>query len=480
MFSEAAERERNNEAFAIVTIIGTHGRVPRKEGRMVVFPDGRAEGTVGGGVIESEAKAAALEAIKAGKGRRLVRSQGFGEVEMYIDVPVKDRKVIIVGSGHTGKAVGGTMKSLGWNVRLLERDASVEEVKAEGVNRNTAIVIAGAAGSHLLQPLLETEAFYLGLLAAKGVKVPSDRRVHSPIGLDIGAETPEEIALAAASEILAAFNHRSARPCRDWNSDLVVVRGAGDLATGVIVRLHKAGYKVIALDIEKPTVIRRTVSLAEAAYEGSYEVEGVTGVFLKTWDDALKVLSEGKVPVIADPGMNIPGHIKPVCIVDAIIAKRNMGTKKGMAPLVIALGPGFEAGVDADVVIETKRGHRLGTIITEGTAVPNTGIPGIIAGYGKERVIHSPASGEFRGVRAIGDIVKKGETVAYVGDTPVPASLDGKLRGLLHDGLIVPAGFKIADIDPRGEEAEHLTISDKARAIAGGVLEALDGFLRKN
>ena len=478
MFSEAAEREGRNEAFALVTIIGTKGRVPRKEGRMIVLPDGSSEGTVGGGVAEQQAREAAVNALQDGKGRRVTVTTGHGEVELYIDVPVQDRRIIIVGSGHTGSALARLFRQIGWNVQVLERGAGIEEILKAGINRNTAVIIAGAAGSPLLKPLLETDAFYLGLLAAKSVEVPRDSRVHSPVGLDVGAETPEEIAVAAAAEVLAVYKGRSARPCRDWDSRLVVVRGAGDLATGVIVRLVKAGYQVISLDIPKPTVIRRTVSLAEAAYEGKYTVEGVTGVFLPDWTDALKVLKEGNVPVIADPEMHIPSYIKPVCLVDAIIAKRNLGTQKGMAPFVIALGPGFEAGKDCDAVIETKRGHRLGKIITEGFAAPNSGVPGIIAGYGRERVMHSPRGGVFEGRREIGDIVAKGDVIAYVGDTPVLASLDGRLRGLLHSGLTVPEGFKVADIDPRGEEAEFMTISDKARAIAGGVLEALDGFIQ--
>ena len=186
------------------------------------------------------------------------------------------------------------------------------------------------------------------------------------------------------------------------------------------------------------------------------------------------------VPVMVDPSLSILDILHPRVLVDATIAKRNLGTRMDMAPLVIALGPGFTAGVDCHAVIETKRGHTLGRVIYHGTAIPNSGVPGNIAGYAEERVIHSPSAGIFRGVKAIGDIVRKGDVIAYAGDVPVHATIDGKLRGLLHDGLEVPEGFKIADIDPRGEKADHTTISDKARAIAGGVLEAADRFVRLN
>ena len=182
------------------------------------------------------------------------------------------------------------------------------------------------------------------------------------------------------------------------------------------------------------------------------------------------------IPILVDPEGDAIKTLKPFCIVDAILAKKNLGTTIDMAPFVVALGPGFEAGKDVDAVIETKRGHNLGRIIRDGSAIANTGIPGIIGGYGKERVMHSECEGIFKGAVEIGKIVKKGDVIAYIDETPVLASLDGRLRGLLHDGLFVPKGFKIADIDPRGEETDHLTISDKARAIAGGVLEAIDRF----
>ncbi len=255
----------------------------------------------------------------------------------------------------------------------------------------------------------------------------------------------------------------------------VVVRGAGDLATGVILRLKRAGFSVVALETARPTVIRRTVSFAEAVYEGSCIVEDTEARLASGKEEALS-LPEDIVPVLIDP--ECLSGFSPIALVDAIIAKRNTGTGLGMAPFVVALGPGFRAGIDAHCVIETKRGHTLGRVIWEGEAIPNTGIPGNIGGYAAERVIHSPSAGIFHGVRSIGDIVSKGDTIAYAGDTEIKASISGMLRGILHDGLSVPEGFKVADIDPR-ENADCHTVSDKALAIGGGVLEAIDGFVRK-
>ena len=268
------------------------------------------------------------------------------------------------------------------------------------------------------------------------------------------------------------------RSLADADRKLIIVRGAGDLATGAIVRLHNAGYKVAALEIREPTVIRRTVAFAEAVYEGTCEVEGVKAE-RAVIDDVPSVLERGSVPVIIDPDLSILSSYRPAILVDAIIAKRNLGTDRSLAPFTIALGPGFEAGVDVDAVVETKRGHYLGRVIYSGSAIANTGIPGMIGGYAAERVIHSPVHGIFTGLRRIGDIVRKGEVIAEVSSVPVTATIDGMLRGLLHSGLEVPSGFKIADIDPRGNEADYLTISDKARAIGGGVLEAADHFLNR-
>jgi len=262
----------------------------------------------------------------------------------------------------------------------------------------------------------------------------------------------------------------------DIFDNLIVVRGAGDLATAIIIRLHKSGFRVIALDIEKPTVIRRTVSFAQAMFEKKMTVEGVTAKLCDI-DSVEDVLAEGFVPVVIDPQGEVIRRYKPTVVVDSIIAKKNLGTTKDMAPFTIALGPGFEAQKDVDCVIETARGHNLGRLIYEGSASPNTGIPGNIAGFTTERVIHSPCAGIFKATKKIGDIVRKGEVIAYVGETEVLASLDGMIRGLLHDGLYVPEHFKISDIDPRGVNADYLTCSDKARALSGSVLEAVMHYL---
>ncbi len=276
--------------------------------------------------------------------------------------------------------------------------------------------------------------------------------------------------------------------------DLIVVRGAGDLATGTIHRLKKAGFRLLVLEAEHPAAIRRQVALSEAVYAGSARVEDVEAVRMdvdlaekKNRKELLeqemeRIWKKDGVPVLVDPaGLSIAA-LRPAVVVDAILAKKNLGTTKEMAPLVIALGPGFTAGEDVDVVIETKRGHNLGRVIRSGSAVPNTGIPGIIGGYGKERVMHAQAEGILRNAASIGDIVEARAVIAEIetekGTVPVEASLSGLLRGLIRDGYPVTKGFKIADIDPRKEELRNcFTISDKARCIAGSVLEVICGEL---
>lgn len=256
--------------------------------------------------------------------------------------------------------------------------------------------------------------------------------------------------------------------------DLVLIRGAGDLASGVALRLFNSGFRIIMLETQKPSSIRRTVCFSEAVYDKEVVIEGVKGVLSKSPEDALR-LSNSCIAVLVDSNMDFLSTIKPYVIVDAILAKKNLGMKAGMAPLTIALGPGFEAGVDADYVIETARSHYLGRIISTGSATPNTGIPGNIAGFSSERVIHSTNAGVLKALKKIGDTVKKDQAIAIIDGVEQRAKISGVLRGLIRDGFIVPReGFKIADVDPREDSINYIHLSsDKAMSIAGGVLECI-------
>ncbi len=259
-------------------------------------------------------------------------------------------------------------------------------------------------------------------------------------------------------------------------SPFVIIRGAGDISTGTIHRLFRAGFEVLALEAERPSAIRRRVAFSEAVYDGAATVEGVTAVRIDGPERVGEALARGQVPLLVDPTGESIRRLRPAAVVDAILAKRNLGTSMDMAPLTVALGPGFEAGRDVRFVIETMRGHDLGRIITSGSATPNTGVPGVIGGYGAERVIHAPAAGVFRMGRDIGSVLEAGEAVGFIdtpeGPIPVQAKIAGLLRGILRDGHPVPKGFKLADVDPRLDQLKNCaTISDKARCIAGSVLE---------
>lgn len=259
---------------------------------------------------------------------------------------------------------------------------------------------------------------------------------------------------------------------------LVLIKGAGDLATGSAIRLHRAGLQVVMTDIERPTAVRRTVALCQCIYDGAATVEGVTARRAADAQEARSILAAGDIPVLIDPQAGILGQLPFDGVVDAILAKKNLNTKMSDARAVIALGPGFTAGADCHGVVETMRGHDLGRLLTEGSAIPDTGVPGVIGGYARERIIRASADGFFEPVAKIGDIVAEGDLVARVDGTPVYALMPGMVRGMLPVGLPVKKGMKAGDIDPRCELRHCFTVSDKARAIAGGVLEGLDRFLR--
>lgn len=266
---------------------------------------------------------------------------------------------------------------------------------------------------------------------------------------------------------------------RNLQSVITVVKGGGDLGTGVAWRLARCGFRVLVTEAPQPTAIRRTVAFASAVYEGSITVDGITARRVEDEAGIRAVWEADEIPVVVDPGAEWVRRLNHPVVVDAIMAKRNTGTRITDAPIVVALGPGFVAGVDCHAVVETSRGHHLGRVILEGSAEPDTGIPGEVGGESARRVLRAPVAGVFRGVRAIGDRVRAGEVVAYVEDTPIVSQLDGVLRGLLHDGLTVQPRMKVGDVDPRTVVAHCFTISDKALAIGGGVLEAILYLSRK-
>ncbi len=254
----------------------------------------------------------------------------------------------------------------------------------------------------------------------------------------------------------------------------IVIRGAGEMASGIAFRLFKSNFRRICMtEISNPLAVRREVSFCEAVHEGAKKVEGVTGRLVESFEEIHGTWEAGQIPVMVDPDAGVIGFLGPVVVVDAVMAKRNLGTKITDASLVIGIGPGFSAGKDVHLIVESNRGHNLGRVIQNGEAEKDTGIPGVIAGHGADRVFRSPGEGRLRALKAIGEDVKAGETVALVDDLPVKALIGGVMRGLIRDGTIVHEGMKLGDIDPRGVKGHCYTVSDKTMAIGGGVMEAI-------
>ena len=263
------------------------------------------------------------------------------------------------------------------------------------------------------------------------------------------------------------------------NSILIIIRGGGDLATGVAVRLFRAGFSVMILEVDHPTVIRLPVSFARAVYKSKAIVEEIVAVLIPSWEKAKNTIKQGKIPVLVDPEGCCIEKFSPAVLVDAILAKRNLGTRKNQAPLVIGLGPGFTAGRDVDVVIETMRGHNLGRVYYHGQAAPDTGVPGEVGGESIRRLLRAPAEGKITPLHSIGDIVKAGEVIAEVEGIPLKAEISGVLRGLIYPQSWVTKGMKVGDIDHRGIREYCFTVSDKARSIGGAVLEAICAYMNK-
>jgi xanthine dehydrogenase accessory factor len=255
---------------------------------------------------------------------------------------------------------------------------------------------------------------------------------------------------------------------------MILIRGGGELASGVVHRLYRSHFKICMTEISHPLAVRREVAFSEAIYEGEKEVEGVRAELISKPGEMESLWKKGAIPILVDPdAKKTRNFLKPDVLVDAIIAKKNLGTQINDAPLVIGLGPGFTAGQDVHIVVETNRGHGLGRMILSGTAEPDTGIPGEIGGYTVDRVLRTMKKGIFHPQKSIGDRVNEGTVVAVADDFPVIAKISGIVRGLLREGVEVKKGMKVGDIDPRGKKQSCFTISDKARAIGGGVLEAI-------
>ena len=261
----------------------------------------------------------------------------------------------------------------------------------------------------------------------------------------------------------------------------ILIRGAGDIATGIALRLYRAGFQIVMTDLPQPTSIRRTVCFSEALRLGEMLVEDVCARRAGTAQEALDIAAAGDIAVLADPECALLPQLHPAALVDAILAKHNLGTHRNMAPVVVAVGPGFTAGEDCHAAVETMRGHTLGRVIYKGSALPNTNIPGLIGGYAGERVLRAPADGVFTRILDIGDEVQPGDIAGTVNGQPMKCTIGGVVRGILPSGTPVHRGMKSGDVDPRCQPEYCTTASDKALAVGGGALEAilhLTGALR--
>ena len=254
---------------------------------------------------------------------------------------------------------------------------------------------------------------------------------------------------------------------------LVAIRGGGDLATGVAVRLHRAGFSVLVLEIQQPLAVRRLVALAEAINAGRVVVEGIEGRRADSPEEVASLLQTGVIPVLVDPLATSASVLRPAAIVDGRMRKAPSELPLDAAQLIVGLGPGFEAGVDCHAVIETRRGHHLGRILWQGRASPDTKIPEAVEGYAVDRVLRAPRSGVMQGLAPIGSLVRQGDALLAIDRQQVDAPFDGALRGLLHDGVRVERGMKVGDLDPRREARFCREVSDKALAVGGAALEAI-------
>ncbi len=518
IFKEAAVLQEKNIPFALATIVSAKGSTPRTHAKMIVAGREDIRGTIGGGLAEAYVIEEALRCLESGQSRMVtytldngtgetsIAMNCGGEMEIFIEVIRAQPALLIAGGGHVGKSLANLAAQLHFTVSVVENrreflsherfpmaqqlyygDTIEEALGKAPIDTNTYIVIAtGSVDEEALRAVINSEAAYIGLLSSKrksavilntlrseGIDEKKLAAVYAPVGLDFKAETPEEIAFSILAEIMKVHKGAHAKHLKKRTDNLVVVRGGGDIASGTVARLFNSGYDVVVCEIAQPTVIRSAVSFAQAMFDGTITIDGITAVKVSSLKELRAVLADGRVPVVEDPqGLYIQA-LQPAAVVDGILAKKNLGTTKEMAPVVIGLGPGFEAGYDVHAVIETNRGHNLGRVILQGKPEANTGVPGVIGGFAAKRVVRSTAAGVVTPVKKIGDPVQEGDLLAMIGEHEVRAQISGVLRGMIHAGMNVPKDFKIGDVDARGNTANCFTISDKARAVGGGTLEAL-------
>lgn len=503
----------------LLSIVGKEGSAPRDIGAKMLVTAEETHGTIGGGTVEGLAIEDGRDVL-AGDAEPGVRTYDLypggntgmvcgGSMDVFVDHVRGAHHLYIAGGGHIAAELAPLAAGLGYEATVIDDREEYadrerypeptrtrhgeygEQLRDLPMTEETAVVIATRSGTfdqHAVAAALDGGAGYVGLvasdtkaqhvldsLAEDGYERHALAPVRAPVGLDTGGGRPEDVALSILAELHRDRHDASGdRHTRLDLDDLVVVRGGGDLGSGVAHRLHRAGFPVVVTDVPEPTVVRRAVAFASAVYEERVEIEDVTGRRAATVDEAIEALADGVVPVLADPDAQVANVLEAGVLVDAIMAKgkRDTGTRRADADVVIGLGPGFEAGTDVDAVIETDRGHELGRVVYEGRASEYDGEPGERRGYTHERVLRAPTDGEWTPTVAIGEHVSAGQVVGSVGETPVESEIGGLVRGLVHTGIHVDSETKLGDVDPR-DGVDHTKISDKALCLGGGVLEAV-------
>ena len=522
-FDDVTEVLERGEAAALLTVVDTSGSAPRDVGTRMVVTAEDTYGTIGGGSVEGLAIEKARDVLQgdAAPGIRtydLERGGNTGMVcggamDVFIDRLQGKPRLHIAGGGHIGQEVAALGVELGYRVTVVDdreeyTDPALfpdavdvhhgdyrDRLAEVPMTSETAVVVATRSSTFDADAAaagLDGDAGYVGVVASEtksehiaesladeGYSQVDLAAIRSPVGLELGGGSPADIALSILAEISQDSHGGSGDRATRLNLDkLVVVRGGGDLGSGVVHRLHRAGYPVLVTEVAEPTVVRRAVAFGSAMYDGSVTVEGVVGRRAANLDEAIEHLAADEVPVIENPDASVTDRLDPAVVVDAIMAKGKFdtGTRRDDADVVVGLGPGFEAGEDVDAVVETDRGHTLGRVYYEGTASEYDGEPGERRGYTRERVFYAPTGGHWETAVDIGDTVSAGQTVGHVDGTPVETEIAGLVRGLVASGITVSEGTKLGDTDPRGEDVDPAKISDKALCLGGGVLEAVLSF----